>query len=79
MSLQDSQGGAGLQAPDPDGLVAGAGGDHGVLVADRHVGDLCGVAAQRGQQTPVIRPPDFDQAVVRALGEKKKESARSEG
>lgn len=64
MSLQDGQRGAGLQAPHPDGLVTGPGGDHGVLVADGHVGDLGGVAAQRRQQTAVVRSPDLHQAVV---------------
>lgn len=67
MSLQDGQRGAGLETPHPDGLVARAGGDHGVLVADGHVGDLGGVAAQRRQQAAVVRAPDLDEAVVRAL------------
>lgn len=64
VSLQDSQRGAGLQTPHSDGLVAGAGGNHGVLVADGHVRDLGSVATQRCQQASVVRTPDLDKAVI---------------
>lgn len=64
MALQDGQWCARLQAPHSDGLVTGAGGDHGVFVADGHVRDLGSVSSERGQQTPVICSPDLHQAVV---------------
>lgn len=64
VSLQDSQRGAGLQAPHSDRLVAGPGRDHGVLVADGHIRDLGGVATQCRQQASVICSPDLNKAVV---------------
>lgn len=64
MALQDSQGGAGLQAPHSDSFVTGAGSDHRVLIADGHIGDLSGVAAKRRQQPSVICPPNLNQAVI---------------
>ena len=64
VALQHGDGGAGPQAPHPDHLVAAGRRHQRVLVVHRHVGDLSGVAAERGQQPPVVRGPDLHQAVV---------------
>ena len=67
VGLQNSDGCTGTQAPHPDGFVAARRGNESVLVVDRHVTDLCRVAAQRCEEPAVICGPDLHQAVIRTL------------
>lgn len=67
MALEDGHRSAGAKAPHPDGLVAAAGGQQGVLEVNRQVRDLGRVAPEGGVESPIEGGPYLHQAVVRAL------------
>lgn len=67
MALEDGHGSAGAKAPHPDGLVAAAGRQQGVLEVNRQVRDLGRVAPEGGVESPIEGGPYLHQAVVRAL------------
>ena len=67
MAVQHGYWGQCPQTPYPDGFVAAARCQQRVLVVDRDVSDLGGVATQRGQESTGAGAPDLYEVVVCTL------------